>query len=94
MSEMARAHILVKGLVQGVFFRANTQKMAAELGLNGWVKNTSDGEVEAVFEGEEEKINKILEWAKRGPPAAKVDGLDIEREKYKGEFKNFEVRRL
>ena len=94
MSEMARAHIFVKGIVQGVFFRTNTQKMAEELDLNGWVKNTSDGGVEAVFEGEEEKINKVLEWAKKGPPAAKVDGLDIEWEKYKGEFKNFEVRRL
>lgn len=92
MSEMVRIHIFVKGLVQGVFFRANTQKMAVELDLKGWVKNIPCGGVEAVFEGEEEKINKMLEWARKGPPAAKVDGLEIEWERYKGNFKNFEVK--
>jgi acylphosphatase len=94
MNEMARVHIFVKGLVQGVFFRANTQKMAKDFGLNGWVKNTPEGGVEAVFEGEKEKIEELLQWAKRGPQGARVDGIDIKWEEYQEEFKNFEIRYL
>jgi len=87
-----RCHVFVSGRVRGVFFRQNTLKKAKSLGLKGWVKNTKDGKVEAVFEGEKEKIEKILEWMRKGPPFARVDGLEIEWEDFKGEFENFEIR--
>ncbi|MBC7074140.1 acylphosphatase [Candidatus Parcubacteria bacterium] len=87
-----RAHVLVSGKVQGVFFRQNTFQRAKKLGLFGWVCNTKDGRVEAVFEGEEEKIKEILEWIKIGPPLAKVEKVDITWEEFKGEFKDFEIR--
>jgi len=93
MAEKVRVHILIKGLVQGVFFRQTTQQMAEILGLKGWVRNTLDGKVEAVFEGEKDKVEKMLDWAKKGPPSARVDGIDVKWEEYKGEFKNFEIRR-
>lgn len=87
-----RVHIFVSGRVQGVFFRHNTKKKALELGLTGWVKNLPDGRVEAVFEGERDKIDKILEWAKKGPFLAKVEKLDVKEEDYKGEFDDFEIK--
>lgn len=92
MSEKVRAHIFVSGFVQGVFFRVETQKMAQELGLNGWVRNTEDGRVEAIFEGEKERVEKIIAWAKEGPPGAVVKKVDVSWEEYKSDFKNFELR--
>lgn len=88
----ARCHLLISGRVQGVFFRQNTLERAKRLGLRGWVRNTEDGKVEAVFEGEKEKIEKILEWAKRGPILAKVENVEVKWEDFKGEFDNFEIR--
>jgi acylphosphatase len=87
-----RCHVLVYGRVQGVFFRQNTLERAKALGLKGWVKNTKDGKVEAVFEGEREKIEKILDWMRKGPPFARVEGLEIKCENFKGEFDDFEIR--
>lgn len=60
MSDKDRAHIFVSGRVQGIFFRSSTQKKARELGLTGWVRNLQDGRVEAVFEGEKDKIEKMI----------------------------------
>jgi len=87
-----RAHVLIKGIVQGVFFRANTKRKADELGVNGWVKNTSDGNVEAVFEGEKENVEKLIEWARKGPKGARVDTINVEWSNYKGEFENFRIK--
>jgi acylphosphatase len=92
MDEKARAHIFVSGLVQGVFFRENTRRRAESLGLKGFVKNLPDGRVEAVFEGEKEKVEKMVEWAKGGSKSARVDGIDARFQEYKGEFQNFEVK--
>ena len=89
---MKRAHIFIKGRVQGVFFRQGTYEKAVELGISGWVRNLPDGRVEAVFEGEEEKINKIIQWAKEGPPIAKVEEVEIKWEKPTGEFDGFQIR--
>jgi acylphosphatase len=83
---------LVSGRVQGVFFRQNTLEKAQTLNLKGWVKNTEDGKVEAVFEGDKEKIKKILEWMRIGPPLAKVENLEIRWEDFKDEFENFEIK--
>ncbi len=90
--EKTRCYVLVSGRVQGVFFRQNTLEKAKALDLKGWVRNTDDGKVEAVFEGEKEKIEKILEWMRKGPPFARVDGLEIKWEDYKGEFEDFKIR--
>lgn len=87
-----RVHAFVSGRVQGVFFRQNTLKRAKLFGLCGWVKNTEDGRVEAVFEGEEEDIKKILEWMKQGPPLAKVEKLEVFEEEFKNEFSDFEIK--
>jgi len=92
MPEKNRVHIFVSGLVQGVFFRSETRARAEELGLFGWVRNLPDGQVEILAEGEKEKLEKLVEWVKRGPEIARVNGLDVEWQEYKGEFKDFEIR--
>ena len=89
---MVRAHVFISGMVQGVFFRSETMDEAKQLGIIGWIRNIPDGRVEAVFEGEEENIKKLVEFCKRGPPGARVTGVDIIWENYAGEFRNFEVR--
>jgi acylphosphatase len=89
---MRRCHIFVSGRVQGVFFRQNTLKKAKELKLKGWVRNTEDKKVEAVFEGEKEKIEKMLDWIKIGPPLARVEDIKIEWEEFKDEFEDFKIR--
>lgn len=81
-----------EGLVQGVFFRANTKKCAETLGLTGWVRNTYDGMVEAVFEGDEEKVEAAIEWCATKQPYAKVDRRQVEFSEFKGEFDSFSVR--
>ncbi|MBZ9569707.1 acylphosphatase [Patescibacteria group bacterium] len=91
-NEKVRVHVFISGMVQGVFFRSNTQSRARSLGVTGWVKNLADGRVEAVFEGEKEKIKEIIEWARKGPKIARVNDIDIEWQEHKGEFENFEVR--
>ena len=89
---LARARVRVYGIVQGVFFRANTKRVAEKLGLKGYVMNLPDGSVEAVFEGEKEAIEKAIEWCKRGPPLAVVERVEVQWEEYKGEFKDFRIR--
>jgi acylphosphatase len=89
---MKRVHILVKGLVQGVYFRHYTYETAADLGLTGWVRNLPDGRVEVLCEGTQQGINKLIEWCKIGPPGGHVKGVDITWEDYTGEFSFFEIR--
>jgi len=86
-----RAQVVIAGRVQGVFYRATTKDMAKQLGLNGWVKNLSDGRVEAIFEGEKTTIHKIIAWCHQGPPSAKVTDVTVHYSKYLGEFKEFSV---
>ncbi len=92
MNEKIRVHIFVKGRVQGVFFRQSTKEKAQALGVFGWVKNLPDGRVEAVFEGEREKVEELVEWAKKGPIIANVEDIEIRQEQYQGEFNNFEIK--
>lgn len=91
-NKRVRAHIFVSGRVQGIFFRSHTRQKAKELGVFGWVKNLPDGRVEAVFEGEKEKVQDLIEWARKGPPFANVNGVDVEWQEYKGEFDRFEIK--
>jgi acylphosphatase len=88
----ARAHILVIGRVQGVFFRSETQDEALRHNLTGWVRNLPDGRVEAVFEGEKDRVDALIEFCKRGPPGARVTKVDVTWEDYTGQFKNFTIR--
>ncbi len=88
---MVRKHVYISGLVQGVFFRANTKRMADILGIKGWVKNLPDGRVEAVFEGEREKVEIMIRWCHKGPPSAVVEKVEVIDEEYKGEFKGFRI---
>lgn len=90
--EKARLHIFVAGIVQGVFFRANTREEAISLGLSGWVRNCLDGRVEAVFEGEKDKVEKILKWCKKGPPGAMVRNVEENWEETIGEFDSFSIK--
>lgn len=92
MQKKIRVHIFVSGIVQGVFFRYWTQKVTAKLGLKGWVRNLPDGRVEILVEGDKEKTKELLEWVKKGPPAARVENLELNYEDYKGEFDCFEIR--
>lgn len=87
-----RAHIFVSGRVQGVFFRAETRRRARKLGLCGFVQNLSDDRVEAVLEGEKEKIEKLIKWVKRGPFFAKVNDFQVDWQEHRGEFNNFEIK--
>lgn len=86
-----RAYVVFEGLVQGVFFRANTKRCADSHGLTGWVRNMSDGRVEAVFEGEEEKVRDAIEWCATRQPYAKVESKKVEFSRATGEFDSFTV---
>jgi len=77
--------------VQGVFFRAEARARAESLGLAGWVRNLPDGRVEAVFEGEDDRVESMVEWCRRGPAGAEVEAVDVEREEPVGET-GFRVR--
>jgi acylphosphatase len=80
MGETVRAHVLVSGSVQGVFFRVSAAQRAGRAGVNGWVRNIADGRVEAVFEGERHAVEECVEWCSSGPPGASVDRVEVEWE--------------
>lgn len=89
--EKARVHIKVKGVVQGVFFRAFVKKSANIFNVSGSVQNKSDGSVEIIAEGERPKLEKLLEKCRQGPPAAVVKSVDHSWHKYRGEFTDFSI---
>jgi acylphosphatase len=89
---MKRVHVSVSGRVQGVFFRAETQRAAMGFNLTGWVRNVPDGRVEAVFEGEDTNVDKMLAWCHVGPPVARVQEVITNEEPYTGEFRNFSIK--
>ena len=89
---MKRIHVFISGKVQGVFFRAETKRAAKGFNLSGWVRNVPDGRVEAVFEGEDTNVEKMLAWCHIGPPAAIVQEVIATEETYIGEFRNFIIK--
>ena len=89
---MSRTHLLISGRVQGVTFRANTKKKARRLNLKGWVRNTDNGKVEVVIEGEKDKIEKLIDWAWEGPSLAKVEDIDVEWQEEGQQFDDFKVK--
>jgi len=88
---MARAHVSIHGKVQGVFFRAETQRAAEERSVTGWVRNRPDGSVEAVFEGREKSVLSMVEWCKGGSPQAVVEDVTADWSDHRGEFDRFEI---
>jgi len=90
---MRRVHVFLTGRVQGVGFRAFTRWNALSLKVAGWVRNLRDGRVEGVFEGRAERVAKLLEKVKTGPPHARVDDLKVTDEPVTGEFETFKVLR-
>ncbi|RLE04460.1 MAG: acylphosphatase [Candidatus Aminicenantes bacterium] len=89
---MVRLHVYVSGLVQGVFYRDHTRRWADSLGIKGWVRNLPDGRVEAVLEGERDKVEALLQRMEEGPPLARVEKIEVEWEDYQGEFNDFRIR--
>lgn len=71
------ARVKIKGLVHGVSFRASMAQIASELGVRGWVRNLPDGSVEAFLEGDERNLRRLVEWARVGPPRARVDRVEV-----------------
>lgn len=86
-----QVHIVVLGRVQGVFFRAHTQKKALELHLTGWVKNTDNDGVEIVAQGEEKALSEFLEWCKKGPDSAQVKNVSTNWSETEEKFSGFEI---
>lgn len=92
MSDRTRAHVLVSGTVQGVFFRATTKQEADERDVAGWVQNNADGRVEAVFEGPEAAVKAMIAFCHEGSPAATVEAVEVSDEPPRG-LSSFEIRR-
>jgi acylphosphatase len=72
-----RVRVRVRGRVQGVFFRAEARARAESLGLTGWVRNEPDGSVAAVFQGDPERVESMVDWCRRGPRGAVVDEVEV-----------------
>lgn len=86
-----RVHVFIEGRVQGVFFRAETQKTANRYKVKGWVKNLYDGRVEALFEGKEEDVERTVLWCHQGPSYASVTKVEVKEEPFTGEFDSFSI---
>ena len=93
MAERARVHLLVSGIVQGVSFRFCTVEEARRLGVAGWVRNLADGRVEAEAEGERARVEALVAWCRRGPPAAQVDEVAATWSAFAGDLGAFSMRR-
>lgn len=81
---MISRRVVVHGLVQGVFFRDSCRREARAAGVTGWVRNARDGTVEALFEGPEDAVQRMLDWAAHGPPYARVDQVEVTEEQPTG----------
>lgn len=91
MSERARRRVVVRGNVQGVFFRDSCRREASSRGVAGWVTNRPDGAVEAVFEGEPSAVSAMVDWCSQGPGSADVESVDESSEEPEG-LSGFEIR--
>lgn len=88
---LKQVQLVVRGRVQGVYFRAATQREARRLGLTGWVRNRSDGSVEIFAEGEEDSLKELIAWANRGPTAARVERVDVRWRSFVGDHFDFRI---
>ncbi len=88
---ISRLHIIVYGIVQGVGYRYSTYRKALQLGIKGWVRNKSDGSVEAIFEGPRDKLEEMLSWCQKGPSGAIVSDICFSWEDGPPQYGNFEI---
>jgi acylphosphatase len=91
MEENARARVVISGRVQGVFFRAETQRAAERIGVHGWVRNQPDGTVAAVFEGSKQSVDQAVEWCRQGSPMSEVTDVAVNWETPSGEYNTFDI---
>ncbi len=87
----ARVRILIEGKVQGVFFRQNTKEAAQLRNVKGWIRNLPSGKVEALFEGDKEAVQEMVDFCRIGPRGSYVTKIDLTREEYTGEFSDFQI---
>jgi len=87
----ARARIVIRGLVQGVLFRREITELARRIGITGWVRNLPDGRVEAIAEGEKQKLEELVRFCHVGPPRARVSGVEVDWSDFIGEFRGFKI---
>ena len=92
MADKIQIKVIIKGRVQGVFYRAETKNTADKLGINGYVKNLPDGSVGAVFEGDSPVVTQMLEWCNKGPMAARVENVQVEQVDVLSNFETFIIR--
>ena len=92
IEKKTRAHVFIRGKVQGVYFRQNTKQVATKHKVNGWVRNLLDGRVEAIFEGDNIDVDKVIEWCHVGPQNSIVDDVEVRFEKYNDEFASFTIK--
>jgi len=86
-----RVHLIIEGRVQGVWYRDSARREALRLGLSGWVKNRTDGTVEALVEGPEEDVEALVSWCRKGPPAARVTAIRREDQPFGGNLQSFRI---
>jgi acylphosphatase len=91
MPESTRARVIVRGHVQGVFFRGDTRERARSLGVDGWARNEPDGSLQAVFEGPRDRVESMVEWCRRGPRGADVHDVEVTWPEPEGE-EGFSIR--
>jgi acylphosphatase len=91
--EKARAHLIISGRVQGVCFRMLAEETAKKIGITGWVRNTDRGTVEVIAEGDKDLVEKMVAWCHKGPPAARVDKVELEWEPFHGDMTDFRTAR-
>ena len=84
-------HLRIHGQVQGVFFHYSAKEQAENLGLVGWIRNNLDGSVEALAEGERDKLEQFIIWCRKGPPGAEVQKLKVEWSKEEEQFSTFDI---
>ncbi len=88
---MQRKHLFISGRVQGVYFRAYAREKAESLGVRGWVRNLPDGRVEALIEGGDQAVKRMLEWFRTGTPPARVDCVEVLDEDAAGDLEGFSI---
>ena len=87
---METKHLIIRGKVQGVFYRASAKKKAEELSLSGWIKNTSEGDVEAVVTGSNQQLQEFVQWCKSGPDRARVEEVHVNNHEL-AKFESFQI---
>jgi len=92
MANKIQVRVVIKGRVQGVFYRVHTKNMADRLGIKGYVKNLANGSVEAVFEGDQGIVAQMIDWCRKGPEISRVDHVQTREIKPLTNFKIFEIR--